>query len=68
MENTDVAKQSLDALSAAVGFLAFLNLLSPLFGLIAAIWTLMRIAEMVTGKTFSQLISKKKVDSNAEHK
>jgi hypothetical protein len=68
MENHDVAKQSLDVLSAGVGFLSFLNLLSPLFGLIAAVWTLMRIAEMVTGKTFAQLIGKKKVDSNAKHK
>jgi hypothetical protein len=49
-------------LSAGVGFLSFLNLLSPLFGLIAAIWTLMRIAEMVTGKTFAQLINIKKDD------
>jgi hypothetical protein len=60
MDNHDFAKQSLDVLSAGVGFLSFLNLLSPLFGLIAAVWTLMRIAEMITGKTFAQLIRKKK--------
>jgi hypothetical protein len=66
MENNDVAKQSLDILSAGVGFLSFLNLLSPLFGLIAAIWTLMRIVEMVTGKTFSQLINTKKDNHEKE--
>ena len=29
---------------------------TPVFGLIGAIWTLMRIVEMVVGKPFAQII------------
>jgi hypothetical protein len=35
-----------------------------LFGLIGAVWTLMRIAEMVTGKPFDQIIRRKKDDDD----
>jgi hypothetical protein len=38
-------------------------LFTPVFGLIGAIWTLMRIAEMVTGKPFSEIIKRKKDDA-----
>jgi hypothetical protein len=44
--------------TAAIG--SFLDILTPVFGLIGAVWTLMRIAEMVTGKPFAELIRKKK--------
>ena len=56
----DTLKNTLDVLSvfAAVG--SFLQLLTPVFGLIGAIWTLMRIAEMVTGKPFSKIIKREK--------
>ena len=56
----DTLKNTLDVLSvfAAVG--SFLQLLTPVFGLIGAIWTLMRIAEMVTGKPFSEIIKREK--------
>lgn len=56
----DPVKNTLDVLSvfAAVG--SFLQLLTPVFGLIGAIWTLMRITEMVTGKPFSETIKRKK--------
>lgn len=56
----DTVKNTLDVLSvfAAVG--SFLQLLTPIFGLIGAIWTLMRIAEMVTGKPFSEIIKREK--------
>jgi len=46
------------SLFATVG--SFLEMLTPVFGLIGAIWTLMRIAEMMTGKTFHELIRRKK--------
>ena len=55
-EHHDTVKHAVDFLSAITAFGAFLNVLSPLFGLIAAVWTLMRIAEMVTGKPFHELI------------
>jgi hypothetical protein len=35
------------------------------FGLIGAVWTLMRIVEMISGKPFAELIRRKKPD--AEH-
>ena len=56
----DTLKNTLDVLSvfAAVG--SFLQLFTPVFGLIGAIWTLMRIAEMVTGKPFSEIIKREK--------
>jgi hypothetical protein len=55
-ENHDTIKQTVDVLSAGVGFLSFLNLLTPVFGLIAAVWTLMRIVEMIVGKPFAEII------------
>ena len=33
---------------------------TPVFGLIGAVWTVMRIAEMISGKPFSELIRRKK--------
>ena len=39
---------------------------TPVFGLIGAIWTLMRIAEMITGKPFAELIRRKKDDASNE--
>lgn len=63
-ENHDVVKNTLDVVSAGTAFLSFLNVLSPLFGLIATVWTLMRIAEMATGKPFAELIRKKKEEEN----
>ena len=58
--NSDTVKSTLDIVSvfAAVG--SFLEMFTPVFGLIGAIWTLMRIAEMVTGKPFAKIIRRKK--------
>ena len=58
--NSDTVKSTLDIVSvfAAVG--SFLEMFTPVFGLIGTIWTLMRIAEMVTGKPFAKLIRRKK--------
>ena len=33
-------------------------MIAPLFGLVGCVWTLMRIAEMVTGKTIHQLLQR----------
>jgi len=59
----DTAKNVMDVASAFAAIGAFLQLLTPVFGLIGAIWTLMRIAEMVSGKTFAELIRRKKPDA-----
>lgn len=64
-QNHDTVKNVLDFASAIAAIGAFLQLLTPVFGLIGAVWTLMRIAEMVSGKPFSDLVRRKK--QSAEH-
>jgi len=64
-QNHETVKNVLDFASAIAAIGAFLQLLTPVFGLIGAIWTLMRIAEMVSGKPFSNLVRRKK--QSAEH-
>lgn len=66
-QNHDAVKNVLDFASAIAAIGAFLQLLTPVFGLIGAIWTLMRISEMVTGKPFVDIIRKKKAE-DAEQK
>lgn len=65
-QHQDTVKNTLDILSVFAAIGSFLQLLTPVFGLIGAVWTLMRIAEMVTGKPFSELVRRKKVN-DAEH-
>jgi len=65
-QNHDTVKNALDILSVFAAIGSFLQLLTPVFGLIGAIWTLMRIAEMVSGKTFAELIRRKKADAEQE--
>jgi hypothetical protein len=64
-QNQDMVKNTVDILSVFAAIGSFLQLLTPVFGLIGAVWTLMRIAEMVSGKTFAELVRRKK--PNAEH-
>lgn len=66
-QNHDTVKNVLDFASAIAAIGAFLQLLTPVFGLIGAIWTLMRISEMVTGKPFVEIIRRKKA-KDAEQK
>jgi len=67
MDNHDTVKHTLDVLSAITAFMSFLNLLTPLFGLIASVWTILRIIEMVTGKTIFELLNPPKGDNNANN-
>ena len=60
----ETVKNAVDILSVVAAIGSFLNILTPIFGLIGAVWTLMRIAEMVTGKPFSELIKRKKPDAS----
>lgn len=62
----DTAKNVIDLVSVVATIGSFLELLTPIFGLIGAVWTLMRIAEMVTGKPFSEIIGRKKPDASNE--
>ena len=61
----ELVKNAADIMSVVATIGSFLQVITPLFGLIGAIWTLMRIAEMVTGKPFNEIIRRKK-DSNDE--
>lgn len=61
-QHHDTVKNTLDVLSVFAAIGSFLQILTPVFGLIGAVWTLMRIAEMVTGKPFVELIRRKKAD------
>jgi hypothetical protein len=63
-QHQDTVKNTLDIMAAIAAISSFLQLLTPLFGLIGAIWTLLRIAEMITGKTIAQMLWRKE-DSNA---
>ena len=62
----ELVKNAADIVSVVATIGSFLQVITPLFGLIGAVWTLMRIAEMVTGKPFNEIISRKKGDENAE--
>jgi len=65
-EQTDNVKNVLDLVAVFTTLGTFLNLLTPIFGLIGAVVGVMRIYEMATGKEFSTLFRKKK-DDDAEH-
>ena len=66
-EQTDNVKNVLDLVAVFTTIGTFLDLLTPVFGLIGAVVGVMRIYEMATGKEFSALWRKKKAD-DAEHK
>ena len=63
---SDTVKNALDIVSLFATVGAFLEMLTPVFGLIGAIWTVMRITEMVAGKPFAELIRRKKDDAVGE--
>ena len=58
-EHTDNLKNVLDVVAVFTTLGTFLDLITPLFGLIGAIVGVMRIYEMATGKEFYTLFRKK---------
>ena len=56
----ETAKNVLDVVSMVATIGSFLEMFTPIFGLIGAVWTLMRIAEMIAGKPFAEIIRRKK--------
>ena len=62
----ELVKNAADIVSVVATIGSFLQVITPLFGLIGAVWTLMRIAEMVTGKPFNEIIRRKKDDAPSE--
>ncbi len=61
-ENVELAKQVGDGLSVVTAIGTLVQLLPSVAALFTIIWTGMRIAEMVAGKTFAEIIRRKKAD------
>ena len=59
----ETAKNVLDVVSMVATIGSFLDMFTPIFGLIGAVWTLMRIAEMVAGRPFAEIFRRKKPDA-----
>lgn len=59
-EHHDTLKNVIDVIAPLAAIGSFLEVISPVFGLIGAVLALMRIAEMVTGKNFVDLIRRNK--------
>jgi hypothetical protein len=62
----DTVKNTLDVISVFATIGSFLEMLTPIFGLIGAVWTVMRITEMIAGKPFAEIIRRKKPDASNE--
>jgi len=61
-ENVEVVKQIGDGLSVVTAIGTLVQLLPSVAALFTIIWTGMRIAEMVAGKPFAEIIRRKKVN------
>jgi hypothetical protein len=61
-ENVEVVKQIGDGLSVVTAIGTLVQLLPSVAALFTIIWTGMRIAEMVAGKPFSEIVRRKKAD------
>ena len=61
-EHSTAMKDVLDLLAIFSTIGSFLEVISPVFGLIGAIVGVMRIVEMATGKSFAEVIGGKKAD------
>jgi hypothetical protein len=65
-EQTDNVKNVLDFVAVFTALGSFLQILTPVFGLIGAIVGVMRIYEMATGKEFYTLWRKKADDAEQQ--
>jgi len=61
-EHQEAMKNALDILAIFSTIGTFLEVISPVFGLIGAIVGVMRIVEMATGKSFAEVVGWKKAD------
>ena len=62
-EHQDTVKHILDGAAIVTALGAFVELLPALAAGLSVVWTLMRIAEMVAGKPFVEIIRWKKKDA-----
>lgn len=67
-DHAEAVKNTLDVVAVVTTVGAFLNLFTPIFALIGAIVGVMRIAEMATGKDFSELLPWNKKADDAVNK
>jgi hypothetical protein len=67
-DHAEAVKNTLDVVAIVTTVGAFLNLFTPIFALIGAIVGVMRIAEMATGKDFSELLPWNKKADDAVNK
>jgi len=61
-QHSEQIKTALDIASVFTAFGAFFDMLPTIAALFSIVWTGMRMAEMVTGKPFNELIKRKKKD------
>jgi hypothetical protein len=64
----EIAKSIADVASVIATLGAWLQMLTPIFGLIGATWTVMRIAEMISGKPFHELVRRKRSEQSEQEK
>ena len=57
--NDHPIKHTVDMVALATTAGTFFNILPALAGLASLIWTVLRVVEMVTGKTISELLKRK---------
>lgn len=62
-DHHDSLKNVLDVVAVFTALGSFLEVITPVFGLIGAVVGLMRIYEMATGKEFHTLFKRKKKDA-----
>jgi len=65
-ENAELVKQIGDGLSVITAVATLVEMLPSVAALFTITWTSMRIAEMVAGKPFAELIRRKKKDAEQE--
>ena len=61
-ENVELVKQIGDGLSVVTAIGTLVQVLPSVAALFTIVWTGMRIAEMVAGKPFAEIVRRKKAD------
>jgi hypothetical protein len=59
-ENAEIAKHVADGVAAVTAIGTLMQMLPAVAALFTIVWTGMRIAEMITGKKFHELLRRKK--------
>lgn len=65
-ENVETVKHVADGVAAVTAIGTWMQFLPEIAALFTIVWTGMRIAEMIAGKPFAKIISRKKSDASSE--